>query len=71
MDAYQNKEYKLVPFTGNALDCFVLSKKMLKTTVTLLKPAQGNEDVLLTSMQNRWRKQQEAVTKDIKKYHPN
>lgn len=71
MGKYQNKDYKLIPFTGNVLNCFVLSEKMLQITVTPLKSGQGNEDVLLTSMQNRWKKQQEALIKDIKKYHPN
>ncbi|GEM_PF-1680357 len=71
MGTYQNKSYKLVPFSGNTSNCFVLSKKMLKVTVTLLKPGKGNEDVLLTRMQNKWQQQQQALIKNIKKYHPN
>lgn len=71
MDTYQNGNYKLKPFTGNVLNCFVLSEKTFKVSVNLLKPEQGNETILLTSMQKRWQQQQEALIKDIKKYHLN
>lgn len=71
MNTYQNKGCKLIPFTGNVLNSFVLSEKVHRLSTNKPKSEQGNEDVLLTKMENMSNKQHEGVTKEIKKYHPN
>lgn len=66
MDTYQNKGCKLIPFTGNILNSFVLSEKGHRLTATELQSEQRNEDILRARMKNWWNIQRESVSQAIK-----
>lgn len=70
MSRYLNKDCKLIPFTGNVLNSFVLSEKGFSRAVAQPKLKLINKNVLLIKVEDGGDKPRNTAP-DLKKYNPN